>query len=110
MTANVGTIGHVDHGRTTLTAALCKVLGAEIASQVVIVDDANAADFARNNPDFDGLAISEVSPFGSGRAPNAKRKAERKARLKTAQLNAFAKAAEAKRQRRIERNKQRGDV
>jgi len=22
---NVGTIGHVDHGKTTLTAALCKV-------------------------------------------------------------------------------------
>ena len=24
---NVGTIGHVDHGKTTLTAALTKVLG-----------------------------------------------------------------------------------
>ncbi len=25
--ANVGTIGHVDHGKTTLTAAITKVLG-----------------------------------------------------------------------------------
>jgi translation initiation factor 2 gamma subunit (eIF-2gamma) len=25
---NVGTIGHVDHGKTTLTAAITKVLGA----------------------------------------------------------------------------------
>ena len=23
---NIGTIGHVDHGKTTLTAAICKVL------------------------------------------------------------------------------------
>ncbi|MHB8729216.1 MAG: GTP-binding protein, partial [Sulfuricaulis sp.] len=26
---NVGTIGHVDHGKTTLTAALTKVLAAK---------------------------------------------------------------------------------
>lgn len=26
---NVGTIGHVDHGKTTLTAALTRVLGAK---------------------------------------------------------------------------------
>ena len=26
---NVGTIGHVDHGKTTLTAALTKVLGSK---------------------------------------------------------------------------------
>ncbi|NLO92285.1 MAG: elongation factor Tu, partial [Elusimicrobia bacterium] len=26
---NVGTIGHVDHGKTTLTAALTKVLSGE---------------------------------------------------------------------------------
>ena len=26
---NVGTIGHVDHGKTTLTAAILAVLGAE---------------------------------------------------------------------------------
>ena len=27
---NVGTIGHVDHGKTTLTAAMTKVYGGEI--------------------------------------------------------------------------------
>ena len=26
---NIGTIGHVDHGKTTLTAALCKLLSAD---------------------------------------------------------------------------------
>ena len=26
---NVGTIGHIDHGKTTLTAAITKVLGDE---------------------------------------------------------------------------------
>ncbi|MEM1243271.1 MAG: GTP-binding protein, partial [Pseudomonadota bacterium] len=29
---NVGTIGHVDHGKTTLTAALTKVFGKEYMS------------------------------------------------------------------------------
>jgi ABC-type polysaccharide/polyol phosphate transport system ATPase subunit len=29
MKVNVGTIGHVDHGKTTLAAALCKLLSAE---------------------------------------------------------------------------------
>ncbi|HVO26031.1 MAG TPA: GTP-binding protein, partial [Candidatus Margulisiibacteriota bacterium] len=27
--ANVGTIGHIDHGKTTLTAAITKVLAAK---------------------------------------------------------------------------------
>ncbi len=26
---NIGTIGHIDHGKTTLTAAITKVLGEE---------------------------------------------------------------------------------
>ena len=29
--ANIGTIGHVDHGKTTLTAAITKVLAAKAA-------------------------------------------------------------------------------
>ena len=28
---NIGTIGHVDHGKTTLTAAITKVLAARVA-------------------------------------------------------------------------------
>ena len=31
---NVGTIGHVDHGKTTLTAALTKVMAAELAPAI----------------------------------------------------------------------------
>ncbi|HEY8555392.1 MAG TPA: GTP-binding protein, partial [Burkholderiales bacterium] len=30
---NVGTIGHVDHGKTTLTAALTKVLAAKFGGE-----------------------------------------------------------------------------
>ena len=31
---NVGTIGHVDHGKTTLTAAILKVLSLSVISSV----------------------------------------------------------------------------
>jgi len=31
---NIGTIGHIDHGKTTLTAAITKVLEAQPQSQV----------------------------------------------------------------------------
>ena len=30
---NIGTIGHVDHGKTTLTAAITKVLAARVAGK-----------------------------------------------------------------------------
>jgi elongation factor Tu len=41
---NVGTIGHVDHGKTTLTAAILKVLaGAGFAAQTKSVDNLDAA-------------------------------------------------------------------
>ncbi|MGF1649118.1 MAG: GTP-binding protein, partial [Hyphomicrobiaceae bacterium] len=32
--ANIGTIGHVDHGKTTLTAAITKVLAAKGFAQM----------------------------------------------------------------------------
>ncbi|MFL6621279.1 MAG: GTP-binding protein, partial [Sulfurifustaceae bacterium] len=35
---NVGTIGHVDHGKTTLTAALTKVLAAKYGGEVKAYD------------------------------------------------------------------------
>ena len=35
---NVGTIGHVDHGKTTLTAALTKVCAETWGGQVVAFD------------------------------------------------------------------------
>ena len=35
---NVGTIGHVDHGKTTLTAAITKVLAQDKKSKYVSYD------------------------------------------------------------------------
>ncbi|MDX1502665.1 MAG: GTP-binding protein, partial [Thermoanaerobaculia bacterium] len=35
---NVGTIGHVDHGKTTLTAAITKVLASKDASLASYVE------------------------------------------------------------------------
>ena len=32
---NIGTIGHVDHGKTTLTAAITKVLAERVPGNVV---------------------------------------------------------------------------
>ncbi len=40
---NVGTIGHVDHGKTTLTAALCSVLAATGRSTAKKYEDIDAA-------------------------------------------------------------------
>ena len=37
---NIGTIGHVDHGKTTLTAAITKVLSERVAGNAA-VDFAN---------------------------------------------------------------------
>jgi elongation factor Tu len=40
---NVGTIGHVDHGKTTLTAAITKVLAAKYGGQVQSFDEIDNA-------------------------------------------------------------------
>ena len=40
---NVGTIGHVDHGKTTLTAAITKVLAAKKLAQFVAFDQIDKA-------------------------------------------------------------------
>jgi elongation factor Tu len=40
---NVGTIGHVDHGKTTLTAALTKVLAAKFGGEVKAYDQIDSA-------------------------------------------------------------------
>src|SRR5512132_3523636 len=40
---NVGTIGHVDHGKTTLTAAITKVLAAKGTAQFVSFDQIDKA-------------------------------------------------------------------
>lgn len=40
---NVGTIGHVDHGKTTLTAAITKVLSESGSSKLVAFDEIDKA-------------------------------------------------------------------
>src|SRR6059058_2326222 len=40
---NVGTIGHIDHGKTTLTAAITKVLSAKKLAQFVAFDQIDKA-------------------------------------------------------------------
>ena len=40
---NVGTIGHVDHGKTTLTAALCTILAAKFSGEAKAYDQIDAA-------------------------------------------------------------------
>src|SRR5256712_10754597 len=41
--ANVGTIGHIDHGKTTLTAAITKVLAARKLAEFVPFDQIDKA-------------------------------------------------------------------
>ena len=43
---NIGTIGHVDHGKTTLTAAISKVLADKYPSEVNVVRDFSSIDSA----------------------------------------------------------------
>jgi elongation factor Tu len=43
---NIGTIGHVDHGKTTLTAAISKVLADKYPSPVNVVRDFSSIDSA----------------------------------------------------------------
>ena len=40
---NVGTIGHVDHGKTTLTAAITRVLGAKYGGEFKAFDEIDNA-------------------------------------------------------------------
>ena len=41
--ANVGTIGHVDHGKTTLTAAITKVLSEKGGAEFIAYDQIDKA-------------------------------------------------------------------
>ncbi|MBQ3895720.1 MAG: 50S ribosome-binding GTPase, partial [Paludibacteraceae bacterium] len=43
---NIGTIGHVDHGKTTLTAAITTVLSKKLPSEVNVVRDFASIDNA----------------------------------------------------------------
>lgn len=81
MKVNVGTIGHIDHGKTTLMQALVAVLGEEMAAQCIVTDTKHS-----RMDDFN--EICDASPY-AGRPKNRTRKAVWKAKLKAAQLKSF---------------------
>lgn len=54
---NIGTIGHVDHGKTTLTAAITKILAEEGKAKAVAFDEIDKAPEERKR----GITISAVS-------------------------------------------------
>ncbi|KAG1371045.1 hypothetical protein COCNU_16G001390 [Cocos nucifera] len=56
---NVGTIGHVDHGKTTLTAAITKVLAEEGKAKAVAFDEIDKAPEEKAR----GITISTVWAF-----------------------------------------------
>jgi elongation factor Tu len=49
---NVGTIGHVDHGKTTLTAALTKVLAKTGQAKAMAYAEIAKAAWCGTNPRF----------------------------------------------------------
>ena len=57
---NVGTVGHVDHGKTTLTAALTKVLGALGQAEVMQYADIAKGGIVRDASKIVTVAISHV--------------------------------------------------
>ncbi len=70
---NVGTIGHVDHGKTTLTAAMTRVLSAKYGGEVKAFDDNNplvCSDLDGDGCDDCAWNDSDLSdPNGGGHDP-----------------------------------------
>ena len=74
---NIGTIGHVDHGKTTLTAAITKVLAEEGGASFTAYDQIDKAPEEKARGItlslihiFDSFIGSQVDFFGSGRGCN----------------------------------------
>ena len=57
---NVGTIGHIDHGKTTLTAALVKVQGADGLAQEIKYADIAKGGIVRDETKTVTIAVSHV--------------------------------------------------
>ena len=51
---NVGTMGHIDHGKTTLTAAITRVLAEQVGGQATAFDEIDKAPEERER----GITIS----------------------------------------------------
>ena len=58
---NIGTIGHVDHGKTTLTAAITKVLGDQGLAQYVSYDQVAKASESQGRRDDTKIVTIAVS-------------------------------------------------
>ena len=58
---NVGTIGHVDHGKTTLTAAITKVLGEKGLAEYVSYDEVAKASESQGRRDASKIVTIAVS-------------------------------------------------
>jgi elongation factor Tu len=58
---NVGTIGHVDHGKTTLTAAITKVLGEKGLAQYISYDEVAKASESQGRRDDSKIVTIAVS-------------------------------------------------
>ena len=61
---NIGTIGHVDHGKTTLTSALTKVMGEKGMAKFVSYDEVAKASESQGRRDptkILTIAIAHVS-------------------------------------------------
>ncbi|OEG70655.1 elongation factor Tu [Candidatus Endomicrobiellum trichonymphae] len=58
---NIGTIGHVDHGKTTLTAAITKVLGDKGLAEYVSYDEVAKASESQGRRDASKIVTIAVS-------------------------------------------------
>ncbi|MDR0984986.1 MAG: elongation factor Tu, partial [Endomicrobium sp.] len=58
---NIGTIGHVDHGKTTLTAAITKVLSEEGLAKYISYDQVAKASEAQGRRDDSKIVTIAVS-------------------------------------------------
>ncbi len=63
---NVGTIGHVDHGKTTLTAAITKVLADKEIVKCMFIDEPEILDTAIEKIPaefYERYSINKSAPF-----------------------------------------------
>ena len=58
---NIGTIGHVDHGKTTLTAAITKTLGAKGLADFTPFDDIDKAPEEKERGDRKSTRLNSVT-------------------------------------------------
>ena len=77
---NVGTIGHIDHGKTTLTAALVKVQSKKNLAKAISYADIAKGGTVRDETKTVTIAVSHVE-YESAEAPLRARRLPRPRRL-----------------------------